>query len=59
MPDYLFTLPKHDVCHVVELGIAVHMGAINIDKIMLRALSALSTHWNVVLEKALFALFAE
>jgi len=45
MPDHLFILPKHVVCRVMELGIAVHMGAMNVDKIMLRSLSALSTPW--------------
>jgi len=43
MPDHPFTLPKHVVCRVMELGIAVHMRAMNVDKIIFRALSALST----------------
>ena len=43
MPDHLFTLPKHVVCCVMELGIAVYMGAMNVDKIMLYTLLALST----------------
>ena len=44
MPDHPFTLPEHVVCHVMELGLAVHIGAMYVDKIMLRSLSALSNH---------------